>query len=99
VIGVAPDAVRRERDDDRDMKLRVLRHADAGAVVSAGEVRRACLRYLAETREAAPDAYLDIEERAWRRLVSNLRALGVSLDATGLTRDAGTGAETRRVPS
>jgi len=44
--------------------------------VSEAEVSRAWRRYLRETREAVPGEYRLVEERAWRRLASNLDALG-----------------------
>lgn len=46
----------------------------------SGAVRRAWLRYLEETRRAAPGEYAEVEERAWRRLVGSLVALGEPLD-------------------
>lgn len=48
---------------------------------SPASIRRAWQRYLAETRDADADHYERIEERAWRRLASNLSALGVPLQA------------------
>ena len=52
----------------------------APSVASPEEIRCACVRYLREMRDAAPDDYPRIEERAWRRLVSNLDALGAPLE-------------------
>lgn len=42
----------------------------------AAAVRRAWLRYLADTRDVPQDDYEAVEERAWRQLASNLAALG-----------------------
>jgi hypothetical protein len=48
---------------------------------SRASVRRAWQRYLAETRDTGADEYERVEERAWRRLASNLAALGVPVQA------------------
>jgi hypothetical protein len=56
-----------------------LRHDPDPALVSDA-VRRAWNRYLTATRDAPPAEYAAVEEHAWRRLVSNLAALGVPLE-------------------
>ena len=53
------------------------------------EVRHAWQRYLMEVREADAEQYERAEERAWRRLVSNLSALGVPLRAGGADEEQG----------
>ncbi len=55
-------------------------HRPAAPSSLALDVRRAWLRYLRETRSAAPGEYQDVEERAWHRLASNLAALGAPVD-------------------
>lgn len=56
-----------------------LRH-DAPTAASTIDVGRAWRRYLHETRDATPDEYPVVEERAWGRLVRNLSALGAPLE-------------------
>lgn len=46
-------------------------------VDTPASIRRAWQRYLAEVRGADAEAYERVEEKAWRRLVSNLAALDV----------------------
>ena len=63
-----------------DMAL-TLRHPRVSEVPDA-EVIRAWARYLHETRRADTEDYPAIEERAWRRLVMSLDALGAPLELT-----------------
>lgn len=46
------------------------------SIILAGQTRRAWRRYLEETRAAAADDYPEVEEEAWRRLQSDLLAIG-----------------------
>jgi len=46
------------------------------SIILAGQTRRAWRRYLEETRAATADAYEAVEEDAWRRLQSDLLAIG-----------------------
>jgi len=57
------------------------------STATASQVRRAWLRYLEATREAAPYEYERLEHRAWQRLTSNLAALGAAVPETGDSED------------
>lgn len=77
------------------MAPRIRRHG--ASVVLERELRRAWFRYLAETRAAALDDYVDVEEQAWRRLVSNLHALGMPIDHADCPSTVDVRAGTQRV--
>jgi len=47
-----------------------------GDEIVSDAVRRAWLRYLADTRAALPSEYEQVEERAWLRLVRSHEAVG-----------------------
>jgi hypothetical protein len=60
---------------------------DPDPVAVAASARRAWWRYLADTRDAEPEDYDEVEEQAWQRLVERLDALGVAIERPDRPRD------------